>query len=254
MLRRSEVGMRKWFGMSAVFLGACGTPANAIDENPSGDHDTDVSPDTAETEETGETADTSETNDTEDTGCPPVTDETVTAIVTDIDETMTTADSEWLAQLADPTHDPAMRPEANELMWEWHERGYRIFYVTARGEDFPLLDGSSSREATMAWLDAHDFPYESEQDVFLSSAFIEFDPAGYKTEVLSGLQDQGFELVYAYGNADTDIEAYKAVGIPNAEQFLVGDLAGTLEVTGITNEDAYANHRLDWPELAPCGH
>ena len=37
-------------------------------------------------------------------------------VVTDIDETLTTSNAEWLTQLADGSHDPAMRPDADVLM------------------------------------------------------------------------------------------------------------------------------------------
>ena len=63
------------------------------------------------------------------------------AVFTDIDETLTTTDEEWLAQLGDPTHDPAMRPGADALMQGYAERGYTVFYVTARGERLALSDG-----------------------------------------------------------------------------------------------------------------
>ncbi len=68
-----------------------------------------------------------------DPECPAVSDTTTTLLVTDIDETLTTLDSEFLAQLADPTYVPEMRPDANTLMQGYYALGYRILYVTARG-------------------------------------------------------------------------------------------------------------------------
>ena len=76
------------------------------------------------------------------------------------------------------------------------------------------------------------------------------------TTILEGLMALGWRFSYAYGNAETDIQAFLAVGIPAADVFLVGDLAGTLGVTGVTDDEAYSQHILDHmpgvPE-ATCG-
>ena len=61
-------------------------------------------------------------------------------MITDIDETLTTSDAEWLMQIIDPSHDPAMRPDANTVMQANDEAGYSVFYVTARGELQPLAE------------------------------------------------------------------------------------------------------------------
>ena len=54
-------------------------------------------------------------------GAPPAGDtanscDVQAAVYTDIDETLTTSNEEWAQQLADPSHDPAMRPDADALM------------------------------------------------------------------------------------------------------------------------------------------
>lgn len=186
--------------------------------------------------------------------CAPVSDTTRTVVVTDIDETLTTSDNEWLTQIALPGHDPEMRPSANDLMAAWEARGYRVIYLSARGEGLRLLDGTTARDATYAWLDAHHFPYRR-RDVYLADgvgAILDADT--YKADVLAQLQDEGFELVWAYGNADTDITAYKDAGIPNDHQWLVGDLAGQFRVNPIPTRKAYRDHILTWPLAAPCGY
>lgn len=175
------------------------------------------------------------------------------AIVTDIDETLTTDDLEWLYQIADADHDPEMRPDADTLMQGWHALGYRIFYVTARGEGSSLLDGTPAREATTGWLDAHGFPY-AEEDVFLADDYGALGSAAatYKTEVLAGIQDAGVRVDWAYGNAETDVTAYQAGGIPDDHIFLVGDLAGEYGVAPIPNEDAYTEHLADFLPGVGC--
>ncbi len=167
----------------------------------------------------------------------------VHALVTDIDETLTTLDSEYVDQMLDPAHDPAMRPDANTLMHAYADLGYGIFYVTARGDDVSLADGTSARDATENWLAAHDFPTD-DGHVFLYDglAVTGEDTRTYKAGVLAALADDGWTFDYGYGNATTDIEAWQDGGIADENIFLVGKLAGDMGVEPITDEDAYTEH------------
>jgi phosphatidate phosphatase PAH1 len=205
------------------------------------------------------TADTDDTDvptppDTGDAACPPVDDATRSAVISDIDETLTTSDAEWLTQIVNPSHDPAMRPDADTLMRGYIDRGYRIFYITSRGELLRLLDGTTARDATETWLDDHGFPYRSD-NVYMAPGLAALNGAAadYKTGVIEDLLADGFDVAYAYGNADTDIEAYKAAGIPDDDIFLVGQLAGQFGVVPIETPDAYTNH-LSFLDTVPCGH
>jgi len=164
-------------------------------------------------------------------------------VATDIDETLTTSDSEWLEQIVDPTHDPQMRPDANTLMNAYADLGYRVLYVTARGEDMTLADGRSSREASWDWLVAHDFP-GAEDDLFLAEGIGAAGDAAvaYKSAVLVNLHDQGWTTSWAYGNAESDIEAFLAAGVDADRVFLTGELAGTMGVQPITDDEAYTSH------------
>lgn len=238
-------------GKAAIDDSDTGAAGDTTDTD-SADADTDADSDADADTDTDSDADT---DADADTNCPAVTPDTKSAVVTDIDETLTTSDNEWLTQLAIPSHDPAMRPDANTLMNAWHARGYRIFYVTGRGDSLPLLDGTDPRDATDAWLTEKGFPY-ADSDVYLSSGIGATGQAAadYKTGVIQGLIDQGFDIQYAYGNADSDVTAYKAVGIPDDHDFLVGALAGTLGVVGVPDNQAYTLHLLQWPSSAPCGH
>ncbi|MBA2322318.1 MAG: hypothetical protein H0V89_14330 [Deltaproteobacteria bacterium] len=163
-------------------------------------------------------------------------------VATDIDETLTTDNDEWDLQIDDPSYDPAMRPDANTLLQGYAARGYTIAYVTARW-DFEMSDGRLASEHTVDWLHDHGFPLHGGL-VFLAP---EPDHDGdevveYKSGVLLGLQAEGWALDWAYGNAETDIEAFLLAGFPDDSTFLVGDRAGELEVPGIPNEDAYTAH------------
>jgi len=165
------------------------------------------------------------------------------AVFTDIDETLTTSDDEWLAQLMDPEHDPAMRPAADTLITGYADLGYAIYYVTARGESITLGDGRTAREATADWLEAHDFPL-AEGALYLAPGMhlYEQETIAYKQGVLEDLGDDGWIAEYAYGNAETDILAFQAAGVPDERIFLVGELAGTMGVEPIPDEDAFVTH------------
>lgn len=185
--------------------------------------------------------------------CPRVTDATRAIVVTDIDETLTTSDNEWLTQIGLPNSDPEMRPAADEVMRTYVARGYRVMYVTARGEGLRLVDGTTARDATEAWLDRHGFPYTSD-GVFLAPGLAAFggEAADYKTRVLEDLQADGFEIHFAYGNADTDVEAYQNVGVPDDRDFLVGRLAGQFGVEPIPTDEAFDDHLPRVEQFVPC--
>lgn len=168
------------------------------------------------------------------------------AVVTDIDETLTTGDVEWILQLTNGTHDPAIRPDANTMITWYVDNGYTIFYVTARGEELSLPDGTPAREATRDWLVAHGFPY-GEGNLFLAEGnFVTGDEAvEYKAGVIEALVEEGWTVDYAYGNAETDIEAFLQAGISADRIYLVGELAGTMGVEPITDDEAYTQHIED---------
>ena len=70
------------------------------------------------------------------------------AVVTDIDETLTTSDDEWLSQMGDAEHDPAMRPAANELIQAYADAGYEIVYITVDDDPFEAHLAELSIEPT----------------------------------------------------------------------------------------------------------
>jgi len=166
------------------------------------------------------------------------------AVVTDIDATLTLSDGEFISQLADPTYEPVMRPEASALFTDYADLGYAVFYVTARGEAVQLTDGRTAREATADWLIAKGFPFVSSR-LFLSEGVGAFGTAAveYKSGVLAARQATGWTFEWAYGDKDTDTLAWQAGGLADDRIWLVGDLAGEMGVNGIPDADAYATHR-----------
>ncbi|HET9987138.1 MAG TPA: hypothetical protein VFQ65_01430, partial [Kofleriaceae bacterium] len=80
------------------------------------------------------------------------------------------------------------------------------------------------------------------------------EPAAYKTLWLKRMvNDFGWNVVAAYGNAQTDIDAYNNVAIPKADTFIVGPLAGTNGTQPIDNMD-FAAHTASFVAAQPANH
>jgi len=172
------------------------------------------------------------------------------AIVTDIDETLTLSDQEWIQQLVDHSYDPVARPDAVTLFQGYADLGYRVRYVTARGED---MADDQARALTQAWLEAQGFPLvDPAEDLVLSEGIGAFggDAAAYKTATLDAWVADGWTHPYAYGNADTDVEAF-ATAVPAEHLFVVGELADSYpEHPGLPDDEAFTSH-LSWLDAVP---
>jgi len=162
-------------------------------------------------------------------------------VVADIDGTLTLSDDELIMQVSDGAYDPVEMGSAHQLMQAWADKGYAIIYLTARPHVF--------RSETRAWLDAHQFPTGL---VVTAPELVTGDAArSYKALWLQRmLGDLGWAITAAYGNAQSDIDAYADAGISTAITFIVGDLAGTGGTTPIDNLD-YADHITGYVDQQP---
>jgi len=80
------------------------------------------------------------------------------------------------------------------------------------------------------------------------------DAAPYKTAWLQRMVTTfGWNIVAAYGNADTDITAYDAAGIPKSQTFIVGPLAGSMGTMPIDNMD-FSDHITTYVDAQPDNH
>jgi hypothetical protein len=160
-------------------------------------------------------------------------------IVADIDGTLTTNDNELSMEIADPTYDPLMMGHADQLLQTWAMKGYPIVYLTNRPH--------SLRVESRTWLDEKMFP----TGPMITSNGTAADAAAYKTIWLERMiQTFGWDVVAAYGNAATDITAYENAGIPKAQTFIVGPLAGSGGTVPIDNMD-YAQHIQTYVDAQP---
>jgi len=151
-------------------------------------------------------------------------------VITDIDGTLTTSDSELLMELADATYVPQQMAAADAMAQAWAAKGYPIIYLTARPHILQV--------ETRTWLRDRGFP----AGPVITAATLGVEPAGYKTVWGQRMvADFGWVPVAAYGNADTDITAYAAAGIPKDATFIIGSLAGTSGTVAIDHNDFTAH-------------
>jgi phosphatidate phosphatase PAH1 len=159
-------------------------------------------------------------------------------VITDVDGTLTTEDGELIKELQDGTYAAAMKGAADRLLQTWAAKGYAIVYITARPHLF--------RAETRAWLSGKAMPAGA-----VITAKEIGDASAYKTLWLERMKTElGWNIVAAYGNADTDISAYNNAGIPKAATFIIGPLAGTDGTVAIPNDD-YSAHIASYVEMQP---
>jgi hypothetical protein len=165
-------------------------------------------------------------------------------VLTDIDGTMTLSDEELFKQIDDGSYDPLENASASAMMNKWHDKGYEIVYLTARPHNF--------RAETRAWLDAHDFPVGG----VISANTLVFDQSArdYKSAWAKRLlEDYGWSVVAAYGNAESDIQAYEDAGIPKDITFVVGPFAGASGTQTIADND-YGAHIAEFVDPYPANN
>ncbi|MEM7153030.1 MAG: hypothetical protein AAF799_09310 [Myxococcota bacterium] len=174
------------------------------------------------------------------------------AIVTDIDETLTTSDDEFFMQIGDGNYDPAEREGGAAMITAYADLGYRILYLTARNEEIMIkVTNETGREATQRWLEEHGYPVDPETtELVLAPMFVVGDDAQeYKAQALMDRQAMGLRFDYAYGNATSDIGAYAEAGIPLENTFIIGENAGKSGTVAIAEEDWLAHSEAHLPTV-----
>jgi hypothetical protein len=157
-------------------------------------------------------------------------------ILTDIDGTLTLSDEELFKQIDDGKYQPLENNSASEMMNIWADKGYQVVYLTARPHNF--------RTETRDWLVAKNYPIGP----VISANTLVFDESArdYKSAWVTRLTDAfGWEIVAAYGNAESDVQAYEDAGIPKDITFIVGPFAGSADTQAIENND-YGDHINDF--------
>ncbi len=127
--------------------------------------------------------------------------------VADVDGTLTTSETEEAAALALGVVSQ-LNPDADKALGLLAQRGYRPFYITARPEFLV--------ERTREFIAVRGLPLGLVHTTF-SSLPVTGQPAiDFKQGELNVIHGRGFYTPYAFGNTDTDAEAYYLTGVqPN---------------------------------------
>lgn len=165
-------------------------------------------------------------------------------VLADIDETITLSDEEIFLQIPDESYDQRKREYSVELTQAWADKGYQMIYLTARPHVF--------RAETRAWLTHHGY---AQGPIITAPELVLGDSARqYKLEWTSRLiDDLSWDIVAAYGNSESDIEAYAEAGLDKAITFIIGESAGALDTVAIENNSYQAhieNYVLPQPDAA----
>jgi phosphatidate phosphatase PAH1 len=150
-------------------------------------------------------------------------------VVTDIDGTMTSSDSELFQQILNGSYVPMAYPDAVTLTKAHTDLGHLVVYLTGRPTG---LMGK-----TRDWLTMLGFAVGP---VHVTDSFGQVLPteAGvgtFKKDFLQGLLDKGFVIDLAYGNATTDIFAYLGVNLPPTSVWIIGANAGMMGTNAVTD-------------------
>ncbi len=150
-------------------------------------------------------------------------------VVSDIDATLTTNDSEVFQQILDGSYIPQTYPNAVELTRAHERRGHIVLYMT--GRPYWLSNQTRGYLAARGFAPGPLRVADSNTDIVPTEGSV----GAYKLANLKALIAAGLVVDFAYGNATTDIFAYLGAGIPPDRTWIIGDHAGeqgTHPVTG----------------------
>jgi len=170
------------------------------------------------------------------------------AVVFDIDGTLTTGDREvareYLNDLLSREYVPHVRAGAVKVARAYADKGYFIVYLTGRPDNL--------RQISEEWLIDKGFPPGAIHCTdHIREALPKSERVGrFKTEFIQVLQERGLSIFAAYGNAPTDIEAYEAATIPKERTFIVGEHAGKSDTVAL---DSYTSHLEDAERMPEAG-
>lgn len=141
--------------------------------------------------------------------------------VADVDGTLTESETaEFLTVLSGPS--PAVNPGAPDALWALAERGFIVFYVTARP------DWLTTR--THEWVAERGLPPGLVHTTNNGFGALGGAAVTFKTEELAEIGERlGAPPDIAIGNKESDAEAYRTTGVPSGSRYLYqldGDLMG----------------------------
>jgi phosphatidate phosphatase PAH1 len=151
-------------------------------------------------------------------------------VLTDVDGTLTTSESEEFFDLLVGTL-PEVRPGAPEALQALAAKGYHPIYLTARPEFLGTRTQEFVRERGLPPGIVHTSLFF---DGALGSAAVEF-----KTDELAAFAARGLVPTFAFGNSQSDGDAYENAGIQPLDHRVFIEL-----------DDAHGGRRVEsWAEI-----
>ncbi|MCM1990956.1 HAD family acid phosphatase [Oceanirhabdus seepicola] len=154
-------------------------------------------------------------------------------VIFDIDGTLTISDNELIKEsfyeFLDVHYKPKAYKDAYKVVNYYKDKGYNILYLTARP--------SWLISNTLNWLKENGFPFGilHTNETGIPSTYADI----YKSMYLKTIISKGANINYLYGNALTDISAYKSINISHDKIFIVGEHGGKSGTNPIYN---YTDH------------
>lgn len=129
-------------------------------------------------------------------------------IVTDVDGTLTTSENaEFPALLSGSL--PDANPDSAAVITALAEKGYRVFYLTAR----PEWLGGRTRE----FVEDRGFPLGIVHTTLTTTGATGAEAQQFKTAELAALAAKGMIPAWAFGNTDSDAGAFETAGVEPPE-------------------------------------
>lgn len=120
-------------------------------------------------------------------------------IVTDVDGTLTTSENEEFTALVSGAL-PDANPSAREVLSTLADKGYRIYYMSARPEFLVAR--------THDFVEARGFPPGLVRTTLNTTGALGSAAVGYKSGELAAIAARGLVPTYVFGNTESDAEAY----------------------------------------------
>ncbi len=153
------------------------------------------------------------------------------AVLFDIDGTLTINDFEAYADYVGVKTAQAYY-YAPETVRAYRDKGYQLVFLTAR----PYWVTKDGRE----WFVTQNLPQWHYRSNPYGDGPIPPNTVAHKQGYIQYLREHvGLDIVRAYGNASTDIEAYAGAGLPKAETWIIGKNAGNNGTQAISGDYSY---------------
>ncbi len=151
-------------------------------------------------------------------------------VVSDIDGTITESENDGLWTVFDPDS-PTPRQGASATFRAHAAKGLYIVYLTARPE--------FATNGTRRWFAANGFPPGAFHLSPSNKGELGSGAQAYKAAYLQSLvQRLGLTVEWAYGNKESDLDAYRAAGVrPERIRLVAGEYSGDLK--GATRLESY---------------